>query len=433
VLVAASVTLACGVAPAIYAIRSSYVPAFHGSRASGSRGACLTRRILIVTQIAIAIVLLCGAGLIARTLIGLMSDRAGADPDRALVAKLMLSDTRFDVASHMPALREMLRRVRTLPGVEHAAIGTNIPPRVTHISFSVEVTTDGRAVNHRVYLASVTSGFFEAMGIPVLEGRGIDDTDEERDGPVIVLSQSAARLLSPSRSLVGGLLPWPLPAGAGGGRRPLVAGVVGNVKYGGLDAPALAAIYTRWIDLPSSSGHLVVRASGDPMVLASTIRKTLSTVDPFLASGEIRTVRQEYASSIADRRIRLLPAAGFGVLAIAVALVGLGARLARAVAERRRELAIRIVLGSSPGGAIGVIMREGVLLAAIGVTLGLAASAGAARWLESLLYGVRPLDFFTFTAVAGFVIAAALLTSFLAARRAAHVEPLELLRAETSR
>ena len=143
VLVAFGATLICGLAPALHAIRSDFGPAFHGSRTSASRGARLTRRVLIVAQIAISIVLLSGAGLIARTLFGLMSDRGGADPDRALVVKLMLADTpRFDLASRMPAIREVLRTVRALPGVEHAAIGTNIPPRVSQITFSVEVSIE---------------------------------------------------------------------------------------------------------------------------------------------------------------------------------------------------------------------------------------------------------------------------------------------------
>jgi ABC-type antimicrobial peptide transport system permease subunit len=173
-----------------------------------------------------------------------------------------------------------------------------------------------------------------------------------------------------------------------------------------------------------------VRTSGDPSLLAPTLRKTLRSVDPSLAVAEIRTLRQEYAASLADRRIRLVPAAGFAGLAVALALVGLGGLLARAVTERRRELAIRTVLGASPAGAVGMIVREGTLLAASGVVLGLGAGAAAARWLQSLLYGVSPLDPLTFGGVALFVTAAALLTSFLSARRAARIEPLELLRSE---
>ncbi len=207
-------------------------------------------------------------------------------------------------------------------------------------------------------------------------------------------------------------------------------GVVPDVKYSGLDAPAFAAIYARWADLPASVGHLLVRTSGDPSSLAPTLRKVVRNADPSLAVTDIRTLRQEYATSIADRRLRLIPAAGLAALAMAVALVGLGGLLTRAVTERRRELAIRTVLGASPGGVIGLIVREGILLASAGIVLGLSAGLGAARWLRSLLYGVSPFDPLTFGGVALLVTAAALLTSFLSARRAAGIEPLELLRSE---
>jgi hypothetical protein len=301
---------------------------------------------------------------------------------------------------------------------------------VSSISFSVDVVSNGQAATHTVYLASATSDFFAALGTGVLEGRALDEADELKDQPVIVLSESAARLLSPDKSLVGRELPWPLPAGAGKGRRPFVAGVVPDVKYGGLDAPASAAIYTRWSDLPASVGYLVVRTSADPASLAPAIRNTLRTVDPSFPVSEIRTLRQEYATSIADRRIRLVPVAAFALLAIAVALVGLGGLLARAVTERRRELAIRIALGASRRGAVGIIVHEGVLLTAAGVVLGFGVAAGATRWIRALLYGVSPLDPAIFAVVAMFVSAAALATSVVSAHRAARIEPVELLRSE---
>ena len=173
-----------------------------------------------------------------------------------------------------------------------------------------------------------------------------------------------------------------------------------------------------------------MRTSVDPASLAPALRKTLRDVDPSLAVNEIRTLREEYSTSIADRRARLIPAAGFALLAIAVALVGLGGLLARAVTERRHELAIRTVLGATPAGVVGIIVREGVLLAAAGMVVGFGAAAGAARSLQALLYGVSPLDPLTFAGVALLVSVAALGTSLLSARRAARIEPLKLLRSE---
>jgi predicted lysophospholipase L1 biosynthesis ABC-type transport system permease subunit len=209
-----------------------------------------------------------------------------------------------------------------------------------------------------------------------------------------------------------------------------VVGIVPDVKYLGLDAPPSEAIYTRWADLPAGMGYLVVRTSGDPVAVASAVRNTVRGVAPTLPVADITPLREEYAASVADRRMRVIPAAGFATLAVAISLVGLGGLLARAVTERRRELAIRTVLGASPGGAVRTILSEGVVLTAAGVAAGVGAAAAAARWLQSLLYGVSPLDPLTFAAVVVVVSTGAVATSFLSARRAARIEPLELLRAE---
>jgi len=437
VFTALVVTVICGLAPAAHALRSDFVSASKGSRASASRAVRLTRHGLIVAQIAASVVLLAGAGLMARTVSGLLADGAGANPDRVLVARLVLADTpRFDVASRMPIITEVLRAIRAVPGVEHAALGTNIPPRGSDITFSVQITEKGKLEDHRVHLAAVSSSYFAAVGTKVLEGHAIGEMDELRDGPVIVLSESAARLLSPGvkrdagASLVGLELPWPLPAGVGGGKRPLVVGIVEDAKYLGLDTPPSEGIYARWKDLPASVGHLVVRTSGDPMLVADTIRRTVRNVDPSLPITNVHTLREEYALSITDRRVRLMPAAGFGLLAVAVAMVGLGGLLVRAISERRRELAIRAVIGASPADAVRTIVCEGALLAVIGLAIGVAGAAAAAKSLESFLYGVKPLDPLTFVGVALFVSAAALATSFLAAWRAARIQPLELLQSE---
>jgi hypothetical protein len=229
---------------------------------------------------------------------------------------------------------------------------------------------------------------------------------------------------------VGLELPWPLPAGVGGGKRPLVVGIVEDAKYLGLDTPPAEGIYARWKDLPASVGHLVVRTVGDPMLVAETIRRTVRNVDPSLPITNVHTLREEYALSITDRRVRLMPAAGFGLLAVAVSMVGLGGLLVRTTGERRRELAIRAAIGASPADAVRTIAREGTLLAAIGLAIGVACAAVAAKSIESFLYGVRPLDPVTFVGVALFVSAAALATSVLAAWRAARVQPLELLQSE---
>ncbi|MBP1635796.1 MAG: macrolide transporter ATP-binding/permease protein [Acidobacteria bacterium] len=430
-LAAVVVTVACGVAPAWHAVRTGFAPAFRTGTASASRGARRLRGALVAAQIALSIVLLVGAALIGRTVVNLLGDAGGVRADHAVAVRLMLDDRpRFDAVEKVPMVRELLRRVRALPGVTAAAVGSNLPPRNSQILFTMRVVTEGSDKTYSVYMVSATPGFFEALGTPAVRGRLFDASDETRDQPVAVLSESALRAISPSQDLLGRDLPFSPPALGPQKAKPRVVGVVKDVKYSGLDAPSFGAIYMRWSDLPASVSYLVVRTASDPKALITPLRRVLTDLDPNLPVTAIRTLEDEFAASIADRRIRVVPAVGFAALALLVSLVGLGGVLVRGVVERRRELAIRAALGQSPGGALRSVAWSGALLALAGVAAGLGLAAGAARWLRSLLFGIGPFDAATFAGVAVVVAAAAMLTSFLAARRALRVEPLELLRSE---
>jgi predicted lysophospholipase L1 biosynthesis ABC-type transport system permease subunit len=207
-------------------------------------------------------------------------------------------------------------------------------------------------------------------------------------------------------------------------------GVVGDIKYAGLDAKSAAAVYLLWPDLPAGVGYLVVRSERNAAGTADAVRRLVRDLDPSVPVPEVRTLDEEILASIADRRLRLVPAISFGVLALLVALVGLSASMTRAVAERRRELAIRGALGSSPARTLRAVLIEGVLVTAAGVVGGLALAAAAARTLEKLLYGVSPLDPTTFAAVALVATVCALAVSYVAARRVLRIDLVTLLRAE---
>jgi predicted lysophospholipase L1 biosynthesis ABC-type transport system permease subunit len=247
---------------------------------------------------------------------------------------------------------------------------------------------------------------------------------------VAVLSESAARYLSPNRDIVDRALPFSFPPIAGRARRPRIIGIVGDIKYAGLDSAWRATAYFLWNDLPAGTSHLVVRTAQDPAGLAPALRRVVRDADPSMPVPDVRSLEDEILRSIADRRLRVLPAASFAVLALAVALVGLSASVGRAVAERRRELAIRGALGATPGGNLRMIVGEGARWTALGVVVGLAAAGAVGRTLATLLYGVSPHDPATFAAVAVLVAAGALGTCYLAARRALQQDLLQLLRAE---
>jgi putative ABC transport system permease protein len=425
------VTLLCGAAPALQAARSSFVPGLR-TAVTSSRSARRLRAVLTSGQIALSIVLLAGAGLVGRTVTRLLDQAGGIDPANTVSLRLVMSDTTsFTATSRVRFVRDVADRVRALPGVQSAGLGSGLPPRVAPLALSIRVVADGRDTSQLITLVSVTPGYLSALGARLVRGRLFNEADMDASEPVALLSESAARHLSPKQDALGRPLIFSLPgAVAGRGRRPQVVGVVGDIKYAGLDAKSAAAVYLLWPDLPAGVGYLVVRSERDAAGLANAVRRLVRDLDPLLPVPEVRTLDEEILASIADRRLRLVPAASFGVLALLVALVGLSASMTRAVAERQRELAIRGALGSSPGRTLRAILAEGAIVTAAGVGGGLALAAVAARMLEKLLYGVSPLDPTTFAAVAVLATACALGVSYLAARRVLRIDLIELLRAE---
>jgi putative ABC transport system permease protein len=428
-LVTATVALLCGVGPAWSAARTNFAPAFRQTGVAGNRSSRRARAVLVTAQIALSIVLLTGAGLLTRTVVTLLNDDGGIQPDRALTMKLMLSEsTQFDAASRGPFMQELLARIRALPGVESAGVGSNLPPRVSQLQFTVSFVGGSGDKTIAINLAAVTPGYLESLGARLVRGRLFEESDIISDAPILVISETAHRQFSPSEDLIGRELPFGLPRAGGKRVRPRVVGVVGDIKFKGLEQPAGGAMYVQWKDLPAGVSYLVVRTSGNPSSMATVVRDAVRRMDAQMPVPQLRTLGEEAAESIAERRLRVVPAIAFAVLALAVALVGLSGTQTRAVAERRRELAIRAAVGASPRQAVWLIVRDGALVSGVGLLVGIGAAAATGRALARLLYGVSPYDPLTFVAVAIVIAAATLAACYIPARRAARVEPLELLR-----
>lgn len=438
------ITLLCGAAPALQVARKDFMAAFRGGDRMTSGGRVLAG--LVVGQVAVAIVLLTGAALLVRTVGQLLAQDTGVEPERALVVKLPLGAPRVAGASspdRAAFVADVLERVRALPGVQAAGMGTSLPPK--GLPFQIFVRSfsgaagpaGGTEDSLRMSVVSATSGFLDALGVRPMSGRLFTPADERFEEPAVILSESAARFAGSfsdkEDEIVGRELGFVLPPIAPFEGPPSVAGVVRDVKYAGLDVPADAAVYLPLDVRRVSTVYLAVRTAGEPAVLeavAPAVRRILREADPALPVGEIRSLEDEMASSILDRRLRLVPALGFAAVALAVALTGVFAMLSRAVAERRRELAVRIALGASEGRILGMVLRRAALLTGAGLVVGVAGAVAVTRGLGSLLFGVGPRDPLTFTVVAVIVAAAALLAAYVPARRAARVEPLELLRTE---
>lgn len=418
-----SVTFLCGTAPALHAARPDLAAALHGRHGGEPR----TRRFLsslVVAQIAVSIMLLTSAVLLARTVQRLLAEDLGIAPDHVLVARLSLGE-KSDAF-----VREVLDRVRALPGVEEAGLGSGLPPSGLPFQIFVRRISGTRDEGMSISVVSATPGFLDALGARTVSGRLFAGSEEWSTQPVVVLSESASRLALPGEDLAGRELPMALPPIAQFAAPPRVLGVVRDIKYAGLDQPAAAALYLPWTARPAETAYLAVRTAGDPAALAPAVRRILREIGPELPIPQIRSLEEEMAQSIVDRRLRVLPALGFAAVALAVALTGVFALFARAAAERRRELAIRIALGASRSRILGMVLQRAALLTGAGIVAGLAGTLMITSGLRSLLFGVGPHDPLTLAGVVLLVGAASLLAAWVPARRAARVEPLELLRTE---
>ncbi len=428
--IAGLVALVCGAAPALHALRTDVAPAFRQTGASRSRRGGRVAGVLVAAQIAASVVLLTGAGLLSRTVLGLLHVDAGIESRNALATTLLLKDTvDFDAGARKPFVEDLLRELRALPGVSHAGIASSFPPDTSIVQVEFRMTSDeGERHTGLLVLSAATPGYFGALGIPLVRGRLFDESDGGSAEPVAVLSETAARRFFDGEDSVGRLLPSSLP----GNRTapPRVVGIVGDVRYLGLEAPAGGTIYVPWDDLPIAIANLAVRVSGDAPSLVPAIRTVIHRVDPRQPVGEIRLVEDILAGTIADRRLRALLISGFGAVALLLAVSGLAAGLVRAVGERRREIAIRTALGSSPRQTTGLVVSNALLLLLPGIAAGLVLTFAAAGGIASLIYGLSPRDPLTYTAATLLVLAAGLAASWLPARRAAAISPAELLRAE---
>jgi predicted permease len=431
-LVAFLVALLCGALPALHAVRGDLAPAFRAVVASSSRPARRLRAGLVAVQIALSVVLLAGAGLVIRTVTALLDQATGIEARQVVSLRLVMSDrTSFTAAERTTFIRQVVDRTLALPGVNAAGVGSGLPPRVSPLALGLTINTKGRSQTQVLSLVSVTPGYLRALGARLVRGRMFEEGDFSRAEPVALMSESAARHLSPAGDPLGRPLVFALPAANGArGKKPEVVGIVRDIKFNGLDSTAAGTIYVMWPDLPAGVGYLVVRADGDPAATLAAVRRLVREVDPTLPVPDVRTLEDEILASIADRRLRLVPAISFGVLALVVALVGLSAAMSRAVAERRRELAIRSALGASPARTLRMVLREGALVTTAGLLAGLGTAAAVSRTLSSLLFGVTPHDALSFAAAGALVAAGALLVSWVVGRKAAHGEVLALLRSE---
>jgi putative ABC transport system permease protein len=400
-----------------------------GRTAGGSHH--LLRRSLVVTEVALALVLLTSAGLLLRSVDRLLSTPPGFDASNVLTMQIVASDLRFEAAdAQLQFFQSALDAVRAVPGVVSAALTTQLPLSGDSDIYGAQFESEPRPYAALRYV--VTPEWFRTMGIPLLDGRLLDAGDRPGAPEAIVLSESFAKSRFGDGSPIGERLrigpenfepnrPW-----------DVVVGVVGDVKQTSLGLGSSEAVYVAlgqwvWVDLDQT---LVVRTQGDPAPLVPGIRQAVTSVNSALAIARIATMEELVAASEANRSFVLQVIAIFAVAALVLAALGLYGVIAGSVAERTREIGLRSALGATRADILSLILRQGMTLAAVGVVIGLAGAAAATRGLDTLLYGVTSLDPVTYAGVIVLLAGVSAAACWVPAVRAARVDPSVALRGE---
>jgi predicted permease len=424
--------LGFGLAPALRTTRSELTePLRGGGRAGTRRGEGRLRDALVVSQIALAMVLLTSAGLLIRSLVQLQRVDPGFRPADVLAVSLQLPDAGYAESWRKVAFfREATRRIERLPGVVSAG-ATAVDPfsgfgLVNNVTPAERAAETGPGGYLQAGWRIATPGFFRTAGIPLLRGR-VFAADEPQDGPrLVVVTESLARRLWPGGEPIGKGLYW----GGTDGTPLTVVGVVGDYRDVDLAAGSPPLIFLPYDQLPWPAMTLLVRTRPDAASVAGEVRRQIRSIDPNLPIPEIRPLRRNLARAVAEPRFRASLLGLFSAAALVIAASGIYGVMSFTVARRTREIGVRLALGARPGAARRLLLRHGARLALTGIALGAFGAWTLSRFLESLLYETAATDALTFASTATLLGSIALLAVLIPARRATRVDPMVALRAE---
>lgn len=420
-------TLLVGVLPALQASRSDPVVGLRDGRTGMNPRGMRVRRVLIATQVALSLVLLVGAGLFLRSLREVYAVDPGVDVDRLLLVSADLRKAGYDDPDREAFYRDARERVLRIPGVEAAAMAHFAP--FARMSYGIGIAfPDHPEVSVQPSVDWVSPGYFSTVGTGVLQGRPIGPGDGTGE-PVAVVNESLARLLASGPDPLGACLEIDGQPGC-----TRVVGVAGNQRTQLLESDVKPFVYLPRDRDPTSvqwgGPNLVVRTRGEAADLAGEVRSTLQGLDPRLPFVAVEALSSIVRPELLPYRLGAILFTLFGVLALVLAAVGLYGVLGYFIAERRPEIGIRRSLGAGEAQVIRLVLSEGIGPVAVGLVGGLLAALTGARVVEALLFGVEARDPLSFGAAAAFLFAVALVASYLPARRAARVDPMEALRAE---
>jgi len=428
---AASILVAVvfGLVPALSASRSALKDTTHAFAGTTSRSGSRVLGALVVLEVALALMLLVGAGLMTRSFAQLMRVSPGFEPRNLLAVQIYLPQTKYKTPLDRSRFyMDAVHRVSSLPGVESAAAVSALPMYPVGIDFALPFTIEGKAApangeEPRADIRMATPKYFETMKMALIRGRFIDDRDRAGLPGAMVINETMARRYFDGEDPIGKVVRNPHG-------KAEVVGIVGDVKHYGLDSAPRAELFMPAYQQPLNGMALIVRTAADPKPFVDSIRREVLAIDAEQPIFDASTMVDAVSRSVFLPRISMVLLAAFAVSALLLAVVGIYGVVSYSVTQRTRELGVRMALGAGSSDTLRLVMSRSMLLIAVGTFAGLVASIGITRVMSGLLYEVSPLDPIVFVGVSSLLALAGLAASFIPARRATRVDPIIALRVE---
>jgi putative ABC transport system permease protein len=423
-----------GLAPGLQASKVSLTESLKKSgRGSGGSERCRLRSALAVSEIALAVVLLLGAGLLLQSFVRLTRVNPGFDPNHVLTFHLD-APAGAELKSFPGFFREAVERMSAIPGVSSASVAASLPLTGDHIRTSIEIEGQPTAMGSRPQAALnvIEPNYFRTVGTALINGRDIAAQDNLKSTPVAIVNQTLARMFFPNQNPIGKHIRPGIGNGYGEDELPMreIVGVIQDMKEGRPDAEPAPEAYVPLAQCPFDSMFVVVRTVNDPASIAGAARRQVTSLNKNLPIYSVKTLDQYFADSVAAPRFNSMLMSAFAMLAVLLACLGVYGVVSYAVVQRTHEIGIRMALGAGGGSVVRSVLYRGMLLALIGVTLGLAGAFALVHLLSNMLFGVRATDPMTFGASTLTLLGVAALASYIPARRAARVSPMVALRNE---
>jgi len=414
--------------PALQSSNPALVPSFKDDASmSGFRRSRL-RNALVITQVSLSLVLLVCAGLIVRSLKAAQQMRPGFDPENAVALSFDVGLQGYEETKGRAFHRQVLERARSLPGVRSAALTSNVPLSLNYNYSSIYLEGQAETSTSKLPVAipiSVSPGFFETMRIP-FRGRDFAENEDQKESRVVLVNETFARKFFPKQDPIGKRINFSGP------KDPLweIIGVCGDGKYNSLGEAPMPAVFRPQFRDYDTLCTLVVRTNGDPRAIIPALRSEIQKMDATLPIYDVKTLTEHMDIPLFPARMAANVLGSFGVLALVLAAIGIYGVMSYVVAGRTREIGLRMALGAQFRHVRQLILRQGMMLATIGLVLGLGIVFVLARFLKSMLYGISPSDPLTFTTITILLAGVALLACLIPAQRATRVDPMVALRDE---